>query len=81
MYPGFSPSYRVVEQTGGFARTCLVVEVLSLEALSDPEAAMIKEQLEAGLANLLRQMGNLERIRVVTADQFDPQLRAGLRLA
>lgn len=80
-YPGFPPNYRSVQQTGGYSRTCVIIELLSLEQLSGSELAMVQEQLEATVARLQRGLANVEKTDVVLPDRFDPILREGLRLS
>lgn len=79
-YPGFSPNYREVENTGGYTRTCFVLEFMSLGPLEPAEMAMIDEQMGA-LADKLRQnMMAVEKVDFVTPDRFDRILHDGLRL-
>lgn len=80
-YPGYPPSYQVVEETGGYHRTCVVVELLSLGKLSGAELALVQEQLEACVEKLKNTMVVLEGAQVVMPDRFDPVLRGGLRLS
>ncbi len=81
-YPGYPPSYKVVDETGGYNRTCMVVELLSLGALSPIQMTMIQEQLEAAVHKIQFQMrATIESSQVVTPDRFDPVLRSGLRLS
>jgi len=80
-YPGFPPNYRSVQQTGGYARTCMVVELLSHGVLSSTELAVIQDQLEAALSRLQKGMPNIEKTDVVLQHRFDPALREGLRLS
>ncbi len=78
-YPGMAPSYKSVHKTGGYSRTCLVVEMLSLGNLDATQLAYVQEQLEAALARILPAV--VEKSQVVTPDRFDPILRDGLRLS
>lgn len=80
-YPGFPPSYRAVQQTGGYSRTCVVIELLSNGVLGSSEMAMIQEQLEAILCRLQQGMPYIEKTDVVLPDRFDPVLKEGLRLS
>lgn len=80
-YPGYPPSYRKVDETGGYTRTCLVVELLSLGSLDAVQMALVQEQLEATVERLRRQLAVVEVSQVVTPDRFDPTLREGLRLS
>ncbi len=80
-YPGFAPSYRTVDKIGGYTRNCLVVEVLSIEALNSTQLAYISEQLEFTINKLIPEMATMENIKVVTQDRFDPILKSGLRLS
>lgn len=79
-YPGYPPSYKDVTVVGGYYRTCLVIELISLDKLSGSEIAVILEKLEATIEKLKTSMVNLEKSDVVTPDRFDPILRASLRL-
>lgn len=77
-YPGYTPAIKVVEKTGGYTRTCMVVELLSLDSLTAAQLTHIKEQLEAALGRILPSY--LEKVRVILPEQFDSPLREGLRL-
>lgn len=78
-YPSFHPSYKTVPKVGGYARECLVVELLSLDKLDQTQLAQIREQLEAAIDNL-HINAIIEKKEVVTSDRFDPLVRQGLRL-
>ncbi len=78
-YPGYPPSYRHVDKTGGYVRTCLVVELLSGGGLTDAELAYVTEQLEATLSRVLPAV--IEKSQVVTPARFDRPLKDGLRLS
>ena len=78
-YPGYPPSYCIVNNTGGYDRTCLVVELLSLGVLTDHQLTHIKEQLEATLNRLLPAI--VDKSQVVTPNRFDTLLRSGLRVS
>ncbi len=81
-YPGYPPNYKVVDETGGYVRTCVVIEMLSLGGLDAVQTALVQEQLEAAVAKLKTQLrATVEAAQVVTPDRFDPILRAGLRLS
>ena len=79
-YPGFQPSYKAVEETGGYKRNIIILEFLSLGPLDSVALAMIQEQLEALTERLQHQISYVEGIDVVLPDRFDPVLREGLRL-
>lgn len=79
-YPEFPPNYWTVGTLGGFSRTCLIIELLSLKPLSGPELAFLQEQMEATLVKAMSRMSNLEKSQIVTPDRFDSKLIAGLRL-
>jgi hypothetical protein len=81
-YPGYPPNYRVVDETGGYYRTCLVIELLSIGSLSNTEMALVQERLEATVEQLKRDLrATIEASQLVTPDRFDPLLRDGLRLS
>ncbi len=79
-YPGYPPSYRVVDSVGGFSRTCLAVEFLSLGRLEPAQLAIVTEQLEATVAKLRDSVTTIKAGELITPDRFDPLLRQGLRL-
>ncbi len=78
-YPGYSPTFRVVDKTGGYNRTCVVVEFLSNGQLDSAQLAYVQEQLETVLVKMLPSV--VEKSQVVTPDRFDLKLREGLRLS
>jgi hypothetical protein len=80
-YPGYPPSYKIVDETGGLHRSCLVIEFLSPKPLTNSEIAMIQEKIEVHVDNLKQIMVSIEEAQVVTPDRFDPILREGLRLS
>lgn len=81
-YPGFPPSYKVVDETGGYRRTCLVIEFLSLGSLDNTQMALVRERLEACVEGISKSLlATVEGAKVVTPDQFDPVLCDGLRLS
>lgn len=80
-YPGYPPNYKTVDETGGFKRTCVVLEFLSLGPLESTQLALIQEQLEALTERLQKQVVNIEGKDVILPDRFDPVLKQGLRLS
>lgn len=80
-YPGYPPNYKIVDETAGYRRNCLVLEFLTLGELEPAALAMIQEQLEATLERLGKQLPYVERTDVVLPDRFDPVLKKGLRLS
>lgn len=79
-YPGFPPNYREVEDTGGYRRTCFVVEFMSLGPLEPAQIAMIDEQMAALVDKLRQGIVTVEKAQFVTPDRFDRVLCDGLRL-
>jgi hypothetical protein len=79
-YPGYSPTYKNVLKTGGYSRTCFVLEFQSLGALSKGQVALIDEQVSALVNKLKQSLLTVEKAEVVTPDRFDPILLDGLRL-
>ena len=77
-YPGY-PNYKTVDKIGGYHRTCVVIELLSLEQLDNCELASIKEQLELALSKLSK--ANVEKTDVILPDRFDRILSNGLKLS
>lgn len=78
-YPGYPPACRTVNKTGGYDRTCLVVEILSDGGLGAAQLAHIQEQIEALLSRMLP--ATVEKTQVVLPDRFDPILKEGLRIS
>jgi hypothetical protein len=68
-----------VDKTGGYDRTCIVVELLSDGRLDAAQLAYVQEQLEMTLARVLPSA--IEKSQVITPDRFDPMLREGLRVS
>ena len=79
-YPGYSPSYKLVDRTGKYHRNCLVLEVLSLDKLSDAEITLLEEQLSAHVNTICQKMQNIEKTEIISPNRFDKVLREGLRL-
>lgn len=79
-YPGYPPNYNDLSKVGGYARTCIVIELLTLEELSDTERAVIMEHLEQAVESLKKKTSMIESTDVVHSDRFDTQLREGLRI-
>ena len=77
-YPGHPPSYRVIPKVGDYTRTCLVIELLSQDALDDVQMAQICERLEATIDKTC--LASVEHFDVVMPNRFDRLLRGGLRL-
>jgi hypothetical protein len=75
-YPGFPPSFNCVRVYGGFARTCLVVDLCTSAPLEQARLA----QIEDSIAMTLQKQVDLEKISVVGPDRFDRPLREALRL-
>lgn len=80
-YPGYPPNYTVVDETAGYKRTCIIIELLSLGSLEPTVLAMVQEQLEALSERLQLQISTIETTEVVLPDRFDPILKKGLRLS
>ena len=78
-YPGWSPSYRVVDRVGQKYRTCMVVDLRSDEPLSRVQLVALAERLEATVERGEGAVDGLEAI-LITPEQFDPVVCEGLRL-
>lgn len=78
-YPGWPPSYRVVDRVKDKHRTCLVIDLLSDRPLTPSELAVLAERLEATAARRESRALGLE-VGVFTADKFDRVVLEGLRL-
>ena len=79
-YPGYSPNYKIVEKTGKYHRNCLVLDILSLDKLSDTEITLLEEQLSAHVNKICQKMQNIEKAEIISPSRFDKMLREGLRL-
>ncbi len=79
-YPGYPPSYGNIDSLGDLKRTCLVIDLLSLDKLTNVQLAQISEQLDIMLAKLKLSIITLEKFQIVTPDRFDRLLQTGLRL-
>lgn len=77
-YPNFPPNYKSVTIHGGLHRTCIVIDILSLNTLSQGELAVIQERVEAAIENIRNH--NIEKTDVVLPNRFDPIVKEGLRL-
>jgi hypothetical protein len=75
-YPPYPPNVPVVEETGGFNRTCLVIDLCTVERLTSAQLAQIEDQV--GL--VLDRIKDIYKADVVRADRFIPSLKAALRL-
>lgn len=80
-YPGYSPSYKVVDSIGGLNRHCIVVELLTLGELDQLQLASIHERLEAVVASIKQNISIIEKTKLADQTNFDPILRTGLRLS
>lgn len=78
-YPGFSPSFTVVDTVDGCFRECIVLDILTELPISKPELAHITEMIEAYVHSL--HISNISGCQVVTKERFDPLLSNGLRLS
>jgi hypothetical protein len=78
-YPGFNPSFKNVKKRNGNFRTVLVLEVLSKKQLTQTIKALIGEQVEAKLEQLMGRNGLID-YDVVSDDRFDVLLQEGLRI-
>lgn len=79
-YPGYPPNYGEVGETGGYTRTCFVLEFLSLGQLDSAQVAMIEEQMTALAERLHNNISIVEKVDFVSPDRFDRSLCEGLRI-
>lgn len=77
-YPGFNPSFRNVKKRRGLSRNVLVLEVLTKTKIKPASKALIIEQVEAKLSQLMGKNGLIE-FDLITEDRFDVLLQEGLR--
>jgi hypothetical protein len=75
-YPHFPPNYPVVRETGGYARDCIIIDILSLGTL-DPERRAI---LEDKLSMVLGEFSEIEKHDMVNSERFNTELQRALRL-
>lgn len=80
-YPGIPPSYKIVDENGGYQRTCFVIEFLSLGPFDNIQTAMVQEQLEATTQKITQNITHIEKTDVISPDRFDRILRQGLRIS
>lgn len=80
-YPGISPNIRVVNETGGLTRQCIVIDIKSLGGLDGPQMAAIKEKLASAVSDLSKIVPIIETLTVADDSQFDRILLEGLRLS
>jgi hypothetical protein len=66
----------VVDEIGGFNRTCLVIDLCTLERLTPVQLAQIEDQV--GL--VLAKTKEIYKADVVRADRFIQPLKTALRL-
>jgi len=77
-YPGFNPSFKNVRKRNGLHRNIFIIEVLSKKPISPTAKALISEQTEAKIDQLLGKNGLVD-FDVVSDDRFDVLLQQGLR--
>lgn len=78
-YPGFNPNFKNVKKRKGLHRTVMVVEILSKKPPTQAVKALLGEQLEAKLDQLMGR-NSLMEYDVVSDDRFDVLLQSGLRI-
>lgn len=79
-YPGFPPSYTVVDKIGNQHRDVLVIELRKDEKISNTDLSYLKEQIEALLHRISSSNKVISYGGVYTSDTFDTDLRKSLRL-
>jgi len=77
-YPGFNPSFKNVKKRNGLHRNVFILEVLSKKPINAATRALISEQTEAKIDQLLGKNGLVD-FDVVSDDRFDVLLQQGLR--
>jgi hypothetical protein len=75
-YPPYQPN-TTVDVIGGFRRTCLVIDLCTVEPLTSAEVAQIEDQL--GL--VLTKMNIVYRSDIVNQSRFTKPLRTALQLS
>ncbi len=78
-YPGYPPSYEIVDKTGGYHRDVLVIELLKEGPITNVDQSYLKEQIEALLYRIAEEKKVINKAAVYTSDTFDTQLRKSLR--
>ena len=75
-YPGYPPSFTLVERLGDMRRQCWVLELCTDEGLDPVRMA----QLEDEMAMLLEsKFPEVKTSKIVRSDQFDTDLRRAMR--
>lgn len=77
-YPGHPPNLVGIHRSGNYYRTCLVVELLTQDRLTDVELSQVQEYIEAILDNKCKAV--VDKYDVVQPGRFDRMLLEGLRL-
>jgi hypothetical protein len=75
-YPPYPPSFTKVAEIGGYHRTCLVIDLFTLQELGAPQIAAIEDQIEL----LLSRIRLVDKSEVVGPHRFVKPLRVALRL-
>jgi len=75
-YPSYPPNLSVVSKTGGFYRTCVVLDLYTIEPITPAQLSQIEDQI--GLT--VSKMKTIHSSDVVGPNRFTTQLLNALRL-
>jgi len=75
-YPPYPPNIPVVNNVGGFRRTCLVIDLCTAEPLTPVEVAQIEDQIGLVLAKIKV----IHRSDIANSSRFTKPLRVALQL-
>ena len=78
-YPGYPPSFGIVDKVGGYNRDVLVIELLKDVPITNVDLAYLKEQIEALLQKIALDHKIVSKCEIYTSDTFDTDLRKALR--
>lgn len=78
-YPGYPPSYGIVDKVGGYNRDVLVIELLKEGPITNVDQSYLKEQIEALLYKIASEKKVIDKSAIYTSDTFDTELRKSLR--
>lgn len=75
-YPGYSPTFVVVDKVGTYNRTCYILELLSIGELSPIKKAQLEDTIQAAIQKIT----DIEKHDLVRSERFDTALRKAMRI-
>jgi hypothetical protein len=76
-YPNIPPNYQTVDETGGFRRSCYVLELLVIGEF-DP---IRRAALEDAIGVIIERFSEIEKHDLVRSDRFTTDLRRLLHVS